>query len=145
MPQRQAPSLCIALVSLLSLAKERHLLRKVVLGAFVWTFVCFKYKLWFYIWLRGRDRNTGLWHSTSTCSLWRSEGTGVMVTPEHEAPLDITGVGHQIYCFDSVITFMKSHFRERDIHIVHVYGKMGCTLGLTCRARRHTGSSSLPA
>lgn len=56
-----------------------------------------------------------------------------MITPEHEAPLDIMGVGHQVNCFDSDTTFMKRHFRERDIHIVHVCGEMGCTSGLTCK------------
>lgn len=70
--QHEASGWCIALVSLFSPDKEHHLLEE-VLGAFVWTFLYFKYKLWLYIWLR--DRNSGLRHSAFAHSLWSSEGT----------------------------------------------------------------------
>lgn len=86
-----------------------------------------------YVFVSERDRNTGLWHSTSAHSLWSGEDTRAMISPEGEAPLDVMGVGHQVNCFDSDATFMKSHFRERDIHVVHVCGKMGCTSGLRCK------------
>lgn len=56
-----------------------------------------------------------------------------MITPERECSLDIMGVGYQVNCFDSDITFTKNHFREWDIHTVRVCGEMGCMPGLMCK------------